>query len=50
LRFDDLQAVCDELAADGCALVGGIDQHEHVWCVAYVRGPEGILVAPGPAD
>jgi catechol 2,3-dioxygenase-like lactoylglutathione lyase family enzyme len=42
---DDLQAVVDRLAADGYGLVGGIGQHEDIWRMAYVRGPEGIIVA-----
>ena len=42
---DDLQATVDRLAADGYGLVGGIGQHEHIWRMAYVRGPEGIIVA-----
>ena len=41
----DLQAVVDGLAADGYGLVGGIGQYEHVWLMAYVRGPEGIIVS-----
>jgi catechol 2,3-dioxygenase-like lactoylglutathione lyase family enzyme len=41
----DLQAAVDGLAADGYGLVGGIGQYEHVWRMAYVRGPEGIIVA-----
>jgi hypothetical protein len=27
------------------AVVGGIGQYEHMWRMAYVRGPEGIIVA-----
>jgi catechol 2,3-dioxygenase-like lactoylglutathione lyase family enzyme len=42
---DDLQATVDELAADGYGLVGGIGDHENTWRMAYVRGPEGIVVA-----
>lgn len=41
----DLQATVDVLAADGYDLVGGIGQHENVWRMAYVRGPEGIVVS-----
>jgi catechol 2,3-dioxygenase-like lactoylglutathione lyase family enzyme len=41
----DLQATVDGLAADGYGLVGGIGQHENIWRMAYVRGPEGIVVA-----
>ena len=44
-EVDDLQTVVDGLAADGYPLVGGIGQHEDVWRMAYVRGPEGIVVA-----
>ena len=35
----------DLLAADGYGLVGGIGQYEHIWRMAYVRGPEGIIVS-----
>jgi catechol 2,3-dioxygenase-like lactoylglutathione lyase family enzyme len=42
---DDLQAIVDRLAADGYGLVGGIGQYEDIWRMAYVRGPEGIIVA-----
>ena len=44
-EVDDLQAVVDRLAADGYGLVGGIGQYEEIWRMAYVRGPEGIIVA-----
>ena len=44
-EVDDLQAIVDRLAADGYGLVGGIGQYEHIWRMAYVRGPEGIIVA-----
>ena len=26
-------------------LVGGIGQYENIWLMAYVRGPDGIIVA-----
>jgi len=42
-EVDDLQAAVDRLAADG--LVGGIGQYENIWRMAYVRGPEGIIVS-----
>jgi catechol 2,3-dioxygenase-like lactoylglutathione lyase family enzyme len=41
----DLQAVVGRLAADGYGLVGGMGQYEDIWRQAYVRGPEGIIVA-----
>jgi catechol 2,3-dioxygenase-like lactoylglutathione lyase family enzyme len=44
-EVDDLQAILDRLAADGYRLVGGVAQYEGVWRMAYVRGPEGIIVA-----
>ena len=44
-EVDDLQATVDGLAADGYGLVGGIGQHENSWRMAYVRGPEGIIVS-----
>lgn len=44
-EVDDLHAVVDRLAADGYGLVGGIGQYEDMWRMAYVRGPEGIIVA-----
>ena len=42
---DDLQVTTDRLAADGYGLVGGIGQYEDIWRMAYVRGPEGIIVS-----
>lgn len=44
-EVDDLQAAVDRLAADGYGLVGGIGQYEHTWRMAYIRGPEGIIVS-----
>jgi catechol 2,3-dioxygenase-like lactoylglutathione lyase family enzyme len=44
-EVDDLQAAVDRLAADGYGLVGGIGRYEDVWRMAYVRGPEGIIVS-----
>lgn len=44
-EVDDIDAAVAAVAADGYGLVGGIGQHEDVWRMAYVRGPEGIIVA-----
>jgi catechol 2,3-dioxygenase-like lactoylglutathione lyase family enzyme len=44
-EVDDLDAILDRLAADGYGLVGGVGQYEQMWRMAYVRGPEGIIVA-----
>ena len=44
-EVDDLQALVDQLAADGYGLVGGVGEHEGAVRMAYVRGPEGIVVS-----
>ena len=41
----DLQAAVDSLAADGYGLVGGVGEYEGSVRMAYVRGPEGIIVS-----
>ncbi|MET7990861.1 VOC family protein [Amycolatopsis sp. NPDC005232] len=41
----DLHAAVDQAAADGYGLVGGIGEYEGVWRMAYIRGPEGIIVS-----
>ncbi len=42
---DDLQATLDRLAANGYGLVAGIGTYENALRMAYVRGPEGIIVS-----
>jgi hypothetical protein len=55
-EVEDLQAAVDRAATDGFALVGGIGEYEGIWKMAYVRGPEGIIVSlaecigPGQRD
>jgi catechol 2,3-dioxygenase-like lactoylglutathione lyase family enzyme len=44
-EVDDLDAILQRLAVDGYRLVGGVGQYEHIWRMAYVRGPEGIIVS-----
>ena len=44
-EVDDLEGLVDRLSADGYDLIGGIGQYEQIWRMAYVRGPEGIIVA-----
>ena len=44
-EVDDLEATVDQLAGDGYGLIGGIGRYEGIWSMAYVRGPEGIIVA-----
>ncbi|GAA4606153.1 catechol 2,3-dioxygenase-like lactoylglutathione lyase family enzyme [Actinoplanes octamycinicus] len=44
-EVDDLRAAVDWAAAEGYGLVGDIGQFENAWRMAYVRGPEGIIVS-----
>jgi len=44
-EVEDLQAAVDAVAADGYGLVGGIGTYEGSVRMAYVRGPEGIVVS-----
>jgi catechol 2,3-dioxygenase-like lactoylglutathione lyase family enzyme len=44
-EVEDLQGAVDGLAEDGYGLVGGIGEWENTWKMAYVRGPDGIVVA-----
>ncbi|GAB3863709.1 VOC family protein [Nocardioides maradonensis] len=44
-EIDDMEGTVERLAAQGYGLVGGIGRHEDTWSMAYVRGPEGIVVS-----
>lgn len=44
-EVDDLQAMVDGLNEQGYGLVGGIGEYENLWRMAYVRGPEGVIVS-----
>ena len=44
-EVDDLQAAVDWAAGEGYGLVGGIGEFEGAVKMAYVRGPEGIVVS-----
>lgn len=41
----DLDAAVEAVAADGYGLIGGIGEYENSVRMAYVRGPEGIIVS-----
>ncbi|MBS9372033.1 VOC family protein [Rhodococcus sp. B50] len=41
----DLQGAVDSVAAQGYGLVGGIGEYEKSVRMAYVRGPDGIIVS-----
>lgn len=44
-EVEDLEALLEVLSEHGHALIGGVGEYEGVWKMAYVRGPEGIIVA-----
>ena len=44
-QVHDLEAAVAAVAEDGYGLVGDIGQYEGIWKMAYVRGPEGIIVS-----
>jgi catechol 2,3-dioxygenase-like lactoylglutathione lyase family enzyme len=44
-EVEDLQGAVDWAAGEGYGLVGGIGEYEGVWRMAYVRGPEGLVVS-----
>ena len=41
----DLQAALDAVAANGYGLVAGVGEYQGTVRMAYVRGPEGIIVS-----
>lgn len=49
-EVEDLRSIIARLAEQGYGLVGGVGEHEGAWLMAYVRGPEGLIVALGRAD
>jgi catechol 2,3-dioxygenase-like lactoylglutathione lyase family enzyme len=44
-EVDDIEATVERAAGLGFGLVGGIGEYEGTWKMAYVRGPEGIVVS-----
>jgi predicted enzyme related to lactoylglutathione lyase len=42
---DDIDVVVARLLAHGAELVGEVVPYEDTYRLAYVRGPEGILIA-----
>jgi catechol 2,3-dioxygenase-like lactoylglutathione lyase family enzyme len=44
-EVDDIEGIVDRLGKDGYSVIGKIGQYENIWKMAYVRGPEGIIVA-----
>ena len=46
LAVDDVDGMVARLLAHGAELVGDVVQYEDAYRLAYVRGPEGIIVGP----
>lgn len=44
-EVEDLPAVLDRVRADGYALVGDVGTYQDAWRMAYVRGPDGVIVS-----
>lgn len=44
-EVEDLPSTLDRVRADGYGLVGGMGVYEDAWRMAYVRGPDGIVVS-----
>jgi catechol 2,3-dioxygenase-like lactoylglutathione lyase family enzyme len=44
-EVQDLDVAVDQAKSAGYGLVGGIGEYEGSWRMAYVRGPDGIIVA-----
>jgi catechol 2,3-dioxygenase-like lactoylglutathione lyase family enzyme len=44
-EVEDLKGAVDWAASEGYGTVGGIGEWEAGWRMAYLRGPEGIVVA-----
>ncbi|WP_311209324.1 MULTISPECIES: VOC family protein [unclassified Aeromicrobium] len=45
LEITDLRTTVERLVSEGYGLVGEVGEHEGTWLMAYVRGPEGIIVS-----
>ena len=45
LAVDDLDGMVADLLANGAELIGEVVQYEDIYRLAYIRGPEGIIVA-----
>ena len=45
LAVEDIDEVVTRLLAHGAELVGEVVQYEDIYRLAYIRGPEGIIVA-----
>jgi predicted enzyme related to lactoylglutathione lyase len=44
LAVDDIDGMVARLLAHGAELVGEVVQYEDTYRLAYIRGPEGIIV------
>lgn len=44
-EVDDLDVVLERVTTDGYSLVGDVGVYQDAWRMAYVRGPEGVIVS-----
>lgn len=44
-EVEDLPAILERVRTDGYGLVGDLGVYQDAWRMAYVRGPEGIIVS-----
>lgn len=44
-QVDGLDDMVERLSAQGFGLIGGVGKYQDTWRMAYVRGPDGIIVA-----
>jgi catechol 2,3-dioxygenase-like lactoylglutathione lyase family enzyme len=44
-EVDDLDAALETVAAQGYGLVAGVGEYQNMVRMAYVRGPDGIVVS-----
>lgn len=44
-EVNHLDAAIERVGSAGYGLIGGVGRYEDMWRMAYIRGPEGIIVA-----
>ncbi|MFJ2621696.1 VOC family protein [Glutamicibacter sp. NPDC087344] len=44
-EVQDLPLLVSRLQERGYGLIGGIGEYQGVWSMAYIRGPEGLIIA-----
>ncbi|AMB41189.1 VOC family protein [Arthrobacter sp. TES] len=44
-EVNHLDAAIERVGSAGYGLIGGVGRYEDMWRMAYIRGPEGVIVA-----